>query len=171
MDKCSDGGSYLTVDKHCKARLQAQNSLKYLADADWKSINPPPHLNHREFRFWVSSSTGKCLTVFREKSVKRTVGITDCEFDGSNAFQLFAFLFHYHKVFCCCGEYNEYYSFIHNTRLLSYRLGSAVSNVSHLKFLILDGRNKRGSCVRAYMSRICIYKFKFTSCRLLQIII
>ncbi|KAL0359303.1 UNVERIFIED_CONTAM: hypothetical protein Sangu_0779700 [Sesamum angustifolium] len=77
------------------------------ADADWKSINPPKKVNHHGFRFWVSHSTGKCLTVFGGKTEKRTVGVSDCEFDGSNPFQLFAFRFHYHKAFCCCGKYNE----------------------------------------------------------------
>ncbi|KZV48481.1 hypothetical protein F511_18287 [Dorcoceras hygrometricum] len=107
MDKCSEGGSYLTVDKHGEVRLQALKSLTNLADADWKSINPPPHLNHREFRYWFSGSTGKCLTVFKGEGAKKAVGIADCKFDGSNTFQLFAFRFHYHKAFCCCGKYNE----------------------------------------------------------------
>ncbi|KAL0402773.1 UNVERIFIED_CONTAM: hypothetical protein Sradi_1918100 [Sesamum radiatum] len=106
MDKCSDE-TYLTVDKHGKVKLRALKKLSDLADADWKSINPPKKANHRGFRFWVSHSTGKCLTVFGGRTEKRTVGVSDCEFDGSNTFQLFAFRFHYHKAFCCCGKYNE----------------------------------------------------------------
>lgn len=104
MDKCSGGQSYLTVDKNEKVRLR---SLSSLAEADWKSINPPKNLNHREFRFWVSRSTGKCLTVFPGKGNKKTVGVADCKFDGSNVNQLFAFRFHYHKAFCCCGVHNN----------------------------------------------------------------
>lgn len=106
MDKCSDE-TYLTVDKHGRVKLQALKKLSDLVDADWKSISPPTKLNHREFRFWVSHSTGKCLTVLGGKTEKRTVGVADCEFDGANPFQLFAFRFHYHKAFCCCGKYNE----------------------------------------------------------------
>ncbi|KAK6161527.1 hypothetical protein DH2020_004908 [Rehmannia glutinosa] len=106
MDKCSDE-SYLTVDKHGIVKLRALKQLSNLADADWKSVNPPEKLNHRAFRFWVSHSTGKCLTVFGGKTEKRTVGVADCEFDGSNPFQLFAFRFHYHNAFCCCGKYNQ----------------------------------------------------------------
>ncbi|XP_025015583.2 uncharacterized protein LOC112536906 [Ricinus communis] len=109
MDKCSKGGSYLTVDKHGKVSLRSLGSLESLAEADWKSVNPPKKLNHREFRFWVSHSTGKCLTVFggKTKKDKRSVGVAECKFDGSNPFQLFAFRFHYHKAFCCCGLSNE----------------------------------------------------------------
>lgn len=107
MDRCSGGQSYLTGDKHGKVGLRSLNSLENIADADWKSINPPKKYNHREFRFWVSSSTGKCLTVFGGNSEKRIVGVSDCKFDGSNPFQLFAFRFHYHKTFCCCGLHNE----------------------------------------------------------------
>ncbi|KAI3470273.1 hypothetical protein Pfo_026936 [Paulownia fortunei] len=66
MDKCSDE-TYLTVDKHGTVNLRALKKLSNLADADWKSINPPKKLNHREFRFWVSHSTGKCLTVLGER--------------------------------------------------------------------------------------------------------
>ncbi|KAJ0092609.1 hypothetical protein Patl1_27054 [Pistacia atlantica] len=107
MDKCSGGQSYLTVDNNGKVSLRSLTSLESLAEADWKSINPPKKLNHREFRFWVSSSTGKCLTVFPGKKNKRIVGVAECKFDGSNVNQLFAFRFHYHKAFCCCGVYNE----------------------------------------------------------------
>lgn len=106
MDKCSDE-TYLTVDKHGVVKLRALKNLSNLGDADWKSFNPPKKLNHQEFRFWVSHSTGKCLTVFEGKTEKRTVGVADCKFDGANPFQLFAFRFHYHKAFCCCGKYNE----------------------------------------------------------------
>ncbi|XP_020538061.2 uncharacterized protein LOC110010367 [Jatropha curcas] len=106
MNKCSSG-SYLTVDKHGKVRLRSLTSLKSLAEADWKSINPPKKLNHRGFRFWRSHSTGKCLTVFQGKGDKKTVGVADCKFDGSNPFQLFAFRFHYHQAFCCCNVYND----------------------------------------------------------------
>lgn len=106
MDKCSDE-SYLTVDKHGAVKLRALKKLSSLSDADWKSVNPPKKLNHREYRFWVSRSTGKCLTVFEGKTKKRTLGVADCKFDGANTFQLFAFRFHYHKAFCCCGKYNE----------------------------------------------------------------
>ncbi|OAY51347.1 uncharacterized protein LOC122723630 [Manihot esculenta] len=107
MDRCSGGQSYLTVDKHGEVRLRSLESLKSLAEADWKSINPPNKLNHRGFRFWVSHSTGKCLTVLGGKKDKKTVGVAKCKFDGSNAFQLFAFRFHYHKAFCCCRVQNE----------------------------------------------------------------
>ncbi|CAM8952152.1 unnamed protein product [Rhodiola kirilowii] len=106
MDKCS-GESYLAVDEHGKVGLKSLGSLHDLAAADWKSINPPAKLNHKEFRFWVSRSTGKCLTVFFAKTFKRTVGVADCKFDGSNNAQLFAFRFHYHNSFCCCGVHNE----------------------------------------------------------------
>ncbi|KAK4566049.1 hypothetical protein RGQ29_002302 [Quercus rubra] len=61
MDKCSGGQSYLTVDRQGKVTLRSLNSLKSLAKADWKSINPPTKFNHREFRFWLSHSTGQCL--------------------------------------------------------------------------------------------------------------
>ncbi|TKY71115.1 hypothetical protein E2542_SST07410 [Spatholobus suberectus] len=44
--------------------------------------------------------TGKCLRVFEGKTEKRRVGVTECKFDGSNPFQLFAFHFHYQKAFC-----------------------------------------------------------------------
>ncbi|XP_050203821.1 uncharacterized protein LOC126653873 [Mercurialis annua] len=107
MDKCSHGGTYLTVDKHGKVNLRSLKSLQNLSEADWKSVNPPKKLNHREFRFWVSRRTGKCLTVLHGKSHKKTVGVSECKFDGSNPFQLFAFRFHYHKAFCCCGLSNE----------------------------------------------------------------
>lgn len=107
MDKCSGGQSYLTVDEHGNVGLRSLQSLAALAQADWKSINPPPKLNHRSLRFWQSRSTGKCLTVFGGKSKKRVVGVADCKLDGSNPFQLFAFRFHYHKAFCCCNLYNE----------------------------------------------------------------
>ncbi|KAL6221497.1 hypothetical protein ACLB2K_004893 [Fragaria x ananassa] len=107
MDKCSGGQTYLTVDKHGKVSLRLLKSLETLAEADWKSYNPPKKLNHREFRFWVSRSTGKCLTVFGGNKKKRTVGVADCKFNGSNRGQLFAFRFHYHQAFCCCGVHNE----------------------------------------------------------------
>ncbi|KAJ8527585.1 hypothetical protein K7X08_015036 [Anisodus acutangulus] len=107
MDKCSGGQSYLTVDKHGKVRLRSLNSLGSLAEADWKSIAPPKKYNHREFRFWISNSTGKCLTVFEGRGKKRRVGVAECMFDGSNSFQLFAFRFHYQKAFCCCNLHNE----------------------------------------------------------------
>ncbi|CAA2957800.1 Hypothetical predicted protein [Olea europaea subsp. europaea] len=106
MSKCSSK-SYLTVDNHGTVNLRALESLESLAEADWKSINPPKKLNHREFRFWMSRSTGKCLTVFGGKAEKRNVGVSDGKFDGSNPYQLFAFRFHFHKAFCCCGQYNE----------------------------------------------------------------
>ncbi|KAL8244566.1 hypothetical protein R6Q59_010824 [Mikania micrantha] len=106
MDKCSGGKNYLTVNKNGKVSLQSLTSLENLAFADWKSINPPKHLNHREFRFWVSRGTGKCLTVFGGGSKKRTVGVADCKLDGANQGQLFAFRFHYHNSFCCCGHHN-----------------------------------------------------------------
>ncbi|KAG9445799.1 hypothetical protein H6P81_011927 [Aristolochia fimbriata] len=108
MDKCSDGQNYLTVGKKGKVELGSLRSLATLGQADWKSINPPPEFNHRSFRFWVNRSNGKCLTVFKgKKSEKRRVGVSDCKFDGSNPFQLFAFRFHYHKAFCCCNLHNE----------------------------------------------------------------
>ncbi|KAJ4833639.1 hypothetical protein Tsubulata_001261 [Turnera subulata] len=107
MDKCAGGQTYLTVDKHGKVTLRPLKALESLAEADWKSINPPKKLNHRGFRFWLSHSTGKCLTVFGGKKIKRTVGVADCKFDGSNPFQLFAFRFHYHKAFCCCSVHND----------------------------------------------------------------
>ncbi|KAL5998425.1 hypothetical protein ACLOJK_009365 [Asimina triloba] len=106
MDKCSKGQSYVTVDSHGKVALRALSSLTSLAQADWKSYNPPKNLNHRGFRFWRSGSTGKCLTVFGGKSNKRVVGVAGCKFDGSNPFQLFAFRFHYHNAFCCCNLHN-----------------------------------------------------------------
>nr|XP_043621898.1 uncharacterized protein LOC122593539 [Erigeron canadensis] len=106
MDKCSGGQNYLTVDKHGKVSLRSLSSLENLAFADWKSINPPKHLNHRQFRFWVNGATGKCLTVFGGNTQKRTVGVADCKFDGANTGQLFAFRFHYHYAFCCCGLHN-----------------------------------------------------------------
>ncbi|KAJ0483885.1 hypothetical protein HanIR_Chr13g0669631 [Helianthus annuus] len=107
MDKCSGGENYLTVSKHGKVSLQSLTSLESLAFADWKSIAPPKRLNHREFRFWVSRGTGKCLTVFGGNSKKRTVGVAGCKFDGANKGQLFAFRFHYHNSFCCCGHHNK----------------------------------------------------------------
>lgn len=61
MDKCSGGQSYLTVDRQGKVSLRSLNLLESLAEADWKSINPPTKFNHREFRFWLSHSTGQCL--------------------------------------------------------------------------------------------------------------
>ncbi|PON39103.1 hypothetical protein PanWU01x14_307410 [Parasponia andersonii] len=106
MDKCSQGQTYLTVDENGKVSLRPLSSLHSLAEADWKSFNPPEKLDHRGFRFWVSRATGKCLTVFGGHSKKRTVGVADCKFDGSNLGQLFAFRFHYHNAFCCCGIYN-----------------------------------------------------------------
>ncbi|KAF6137507.1 hypothetical protein GIB67_031786 [Kingdonia uniflora] len=106
MDKCSGGQSYLSVDEHGKVALRSLKLLTSLAQADWKSINPPKNENHREFRFWVSHSTNKCLTVFGGKT-KKVVGVSNCKFDGSNPYQLFAFRFHYRKAFCCCGVYNE----------------------------------------------------------------
>ncbi|KAI3962194.1 hypothetical protein MKX01_030744 [Papaver californicum] len=97
MDKCSEGQTYLSVDKKGKVAIP-----------NWKSINPPSNLNHREVRFWVSHSTGKCLTVLGGKNkLKRVLGLTECRFDGSNLNQLFAFRFHYHKAFCCCGIFNN----------------------------------------------------------------
>ncbi|KAM0009758.1 putative ricin B-like lectin [Helianthus debilis subsp. tardiflorus] len=107
MDKCSGGENYLTVSKHGKVSLQSLTSVESLAFADWKSIAPPKRLNHREFRFWVSRGTGKCLTVFGGNSKKRMVGVADCKFDGANKGQLFAFRFHYHNSFCCCGHHNK----------------------------------------------------------------
>ncbi|CAH1453011.1 unnamed protein product [Lactuca virosa] len=107
MDKCSGGQNFLTVDKHGEVKLRSLTSLESLAFADWKSINPPKHLNHRQFRFWVSRATGKCLTVFGGKTKKRALGVADCKFDGGNTGQLFAFRFHYHYSFCCCGRYNS----------------------------------------------------------------
>ncbi|GAA0152473.1 hypothetical protein LIER_10947 [Lithospermum erythrorhizon] len=107
MDRCSNGQSYLSTDKHGNVKLHALESLEDMGDADWKSINPPKKLNHREFRFWVNRSTGKCLTVSEGNGKKRKVGVSKCKFDGSNPFQLFAFRFHYHKSFCCCGLRNE----------------------------------------------------------------
>ncbi|KAF9679282.1 hypothetical protein SADUNF_Sadunf07G0123700 [Salix dunnii] len=107
MDRCSGGQNYLTVEKTGKVRLRSLKSLESLGEADWKSINPPKRLNHQEFRFWVNRSTGKCLTVFEEKKNKRTVGVSECNLDGSNTYQLFAFRFHYHKAFCSCGVHNE----------------------------------------------------------------
>ncbi|CAK9178658.1 unnamed protein product, partial [Ilex paraguariensis] len=74
MDKCSGGQNYLTVDKHGESLLSLK-SLESLAEADWKSINPPKKLNHRGFRFWVSRCTEKCLTVGNTK--KRTVGVAE----------------------------------------------------------------------------------------------
>ncbi|KAK3035397.1 hypothetical protein RJ639_032925 [Escallonia herrerae] len=107
MDKCSGGQNYLTVDKYGRVSLRGLRSLESLAEADWKSINPPSNLNHREFRFWLSHSTGKCLTVFGGKTQKRTVGVADCKFNGENHGQLFAFRFHYHNNFCCCNVHNN----------------------------------------------------------------
>jgi hypothetical protein len=107
MDKCSGGESYLSVDKHGKVSLRLLSSLESLAEADWKSINPPQKFDHREFRFWQSSSTGNCLTVFGGDARKRSVGVAECKFDGSNPYQLFAFRFHYHQAFCCCGLHND----------------------------------------------------------------
>ncbi|PIM99610.1 hypothetical protein CDL12_27894 [Handroanthus impetiginosus] len=96
-DKCSDD-MYLSVDKHGIVKLRALKRQSNMADADWKSINPPKKLNHRGFRFWVSHSTGKCLTVFGGKPEKQTVGVADCVFNGSNPFQLFAVCFRYHSL-------------------------------------------------------------------------
>ncbi|KAJ1391219.1 hypothetical protein SESBI_36783 [Sesbania bispinosa] len=106
MDKCSRGQSHLTTDNNNKVSLRSLRSLQSLSAAEWKSINPPQELNHRGFRFWLSRSSGKCLTVFEGKTKKRRVGTAECKFDGSNPFQLFAFRFHYHKAFCCCGLHN-----------------------------------------------------------------
>uniref|UniRef100_A0A7N2RCP1 Uncharacterized protein n=1 Tax=Quercus lobata TaxID=97700 RepID=A0A7N2RCP1_QUELO len=86
MDKCSGGQSYLTVDRQGKVSLRSLNSLESLAEADWKSINPPTKFNHRELRFWLSRSTGQCLTVFGGKTSKRTVGVAECKMDGSNPY-------------------------------------------------------------------------------------
>ncbi|CAN1286856.1 hypothetical protein LINPERPRIM_LOCUS19432 [Linum perenne] len=99
--------SYLTVDRAGKVGLQALKSLKSLEDADWKSINLPMKLNHRGFRFWMSRSTGKCLTVLGVHGEKKPVGVADCKFDGSNNNQFFAFRFHYDKAFCGCGVSNN----------------------------------------------------------------
>ncbi|KAI3927168.1 hypothetical protein MKW92_049031 [Papaver armeniacum] len=100
MDKCSEGQTYLTIRS-----LQA---LASVAQADWKSNNPPSHLNHREVRFWVSLNTGKYSTELGGKNkFKRALGVAECRFDGSNLDQLFAFGFHYHKAFCCCGIFNN----------------------------------------------------------------
>ncbi|CAN0877394.1 Nuclear transcription factor Y subunit B-7 [Linum grandiflorum] len=107
MDKCSGGRSYLTVDRAGKVGLRSLKSLKSLAEADWKSINPPKKLNHREYRFWMSHSTGKCLTVLGAHGQKKPVGVADCKFDGSNTKQLFAFRFHYDNAFCGCGVSNS----------------------------------------------------------------
>ncbi|CAI0555361.1 unnamed protein product [Linum tenue] len=63
MDKCSGEQSYLTVNKVGKVALRSLKSLESLAEADWKSINPPEKVKHRGYRFWLSSSSGKCLTV------------------------------------------------------------------------------------------------------------
>ncbi|KAH7670839.1 Ricin B-like lectins domain-containing protein, partial [Dioscorea alata] len=106
MDKCS-GQNYLTVDEHGVVELRSLHLLEDLGQADWKSVNPPPKYNHRNFRFWVNRSTGKCLTVFGGKKQKRTVGVAKCKFNGSKLSQLFAFRFHYHKAFCCCGLHND----------------------------------------------------------------
>ncbi|RZC86787.1 hypothetical protein C5167_030140 [Papaver somniferum] len=108
MDKCSEGQTYLSVDKKGKVAIRSLQALASLSQADWKSVNPPSHLNHREVRFCVSLSTGKCLTVLGGKNkVKRALGVAECRFDGSNVNQLFAFRFHYHKAFCCCGIFNS----------------------------------------------------------------
>ncbi|MCL7026200.1 hypothetical protein MKW94_011321 [Papaver nudicaule] len=48
---------YHSVDKKGKVAIRSLKSLASLAQADWKSINPPSNLNHREVRFWVSLST------------------------------------------------------------------------------------------------------------------
>lgn len=88
MDRCSGGQSYITVDKKGKVSLRSYKALQSLGEADWKSINPPKRLNHREFRFWVNRSTGKCLAVFEEKTDKRTVGVSECKLDGSNTSSL-----------------------------------------------------------------------------------
>lgn len=73
MDKCSNGQSYLAVDKKDKVGLHSLKSLESLAQADWKSINPPPKYNHRSFRFWINGSNGKCFTVFnKHKGKKKT---------------------------------------------------------------------------------------------------
>ncbi|KAH7560597.1 hypothetical protein JRO89_XS10G0051300 [Xanthoceras sorbifolium] len=107
MDKCSGGQSYLTVNRQGKVSLRSLKSVERLSEADWKSFNPPKKLNHREVWFWVSRSTGKCLTVFPGKTMKHIVRVADCKFDGSNVNQFFAFRYHYHKAFCCCGVQNE----------------------------------------------------------------
>ncbi|KAF5733955.1 hypothetical protein HS088_TW16G00396 [Tripterygium wilfordii] len=105
MDKCSDGPSFLTVDEQGKVSLRLLKSLTSLAQADWKTVNPPPNLNHRGFKFLVSGSTGKCLTVFGGVG-RRIVGTDTCSFVGLNLGQLFAFRFHY-QAFCCCGVHNS----------------------------------------------------------------
>ena len=84
MDKCSKEETYLTVDKHGKVSLRPLSSLHSLAEADWKSINPPKKLDHQGFRFWISHATGKCLTVSEGHTMKRSVGVADCKFNGSN---------------------------------------------------------------------------------------
>lgn len=66
MDKCSNGQSYFTVDKHGKVRLNSLKSLRSLEEADWKSIAPPKKYNHREFRFWFSRSTGNAQLCLEE---------------------------------------------------------------------------------------------------------
>ncbi|KAL5716118.1 hypothetical protein ACHQM5_017849 [Ranunculus cassubicifolius] len=107
MDKCS-GGNYLTVDAHGIVSTRSLNSLTDLGQADWKSYNPPRGENHREFRFWYNRYTGKCLTVFGgDNKTKRALGVSECRLDGGNPYQLFAFRFHYHMAFCCCGKYNQ----------------------------------------------------------------
>ncbi|ONK77300.1 uncharacterized protein A4U43_C02F5120 [Asparagus officinalis] len=107
MDKCSNGHRYLSViDEIGTVGLQPLTSLKTPAQAEWKTLNPPPNFNHNGLRFWMNRFTGKCLTVLDKGSTqKRVVGVTECEPNGSNPLQLFAFRFHYHKAFCCCGLY------------------------------------------------------------------
>ncbi|CAL1409308.1 unnamed protein product [Linum trigynum] len=107
MDKCSGEQSYLTVNKVGKVALRSSKSLESLAEDDWKSTNPPEKVKHRGYRFWLSSSSGKCLTVLGGHGEKRIVGVANCKFDGSNMKQLFAFRFHYHKAFCSCGVFNN----------------------------------------------------------------
>lgn len=58
MDKCSDE-SYLSLDKHRTVKVGALKKLTTLSQADWKSVDPPKKLNHHEFKFWASRSTGK----------------------------------------------------------------------------------------------------------------
>ncbi|MCL7030400.1 hypothetical protein MKW94_005070 [Papaver nudicaule] len=89
----SEGQTYLSVDKKGKVAIRSLKSLASLAQADWKSINPPSHLNHREVQF--------C------NQLKRVLGVAECRFDGSNLNQLFGFQFRYHKAFCCCGIFNN----------------------------------------------------------------
>ena len=105
MDKCSHGQSYLAViDSVGTVGLRSLSSLEDPAQADWKTLSPPPYREHQGFRYWMNGATGKCLTVLPKGSKqKRVVGVAECRLDGLNPYQLFAFRFHYHKAFCCCG--------------------------------------------------------------------